>query len=100
MTPEAMAALASEIDLIRLSLVLLLEFNDQKFLAYTTAQKALDRATTALSDFRMDANQMLVMRFAYDCLIRAHAALQGSGEDEPALAKIEACIGQLAEETR
>lgn len=52
MTPEAMASLASEIDLTRRSLILLLEYPDRKFSAYATAQKALDLASTTLSDFQ------------------------------------------------
>ena len=102
MTPEAMAALASEIDLIRQNLVLLLEFGDQKFLSYATAQKQLGLAATALLDYHnLGVGQKLAMGFAYDCLIRAHAALQTSGEDElSSLAKIEACMGRLSKEIR
>lgn len=100
MTPEDMAALAGEIDSIRKNFALLLEYNDQKFLAYTTAQKALDHATTALLDFgNLGVDQTLAMRFAYDALVRAHGALQSSGEDEPALGKIEGVMARLDEET-
>ena len=38
------------------------------------------------------------MRFALDCLVRAHAALQSSGEDEEeVIGKIESCMAQLME---
>jgi hypothetical protein len=96
-TPED---IGKEIDSIRKSLVLLLEYPDQKFSAYAAAQKALDLASTTLSDYRtMGVDQKLAMRFAHDALGRAHAALQSSGEDEPALSKIESCMAQLAEGT-
>ena len=68
MTPEDMAALASEIDSIRLSLNILLEFGDQKFLSYATAQKQLGLAATALLDYHnLGVGQKFAMGFAHDC---------------------------------
>lgn len=99
-SPEEMAALANDISDIRDSLVLLLEDSDQVFLARTASQKALDLAITTLKDWRtLGVGKKLALKFSFDALVRAHAALQSSGEIEPAIEKIESAMARLAEET-
>ena len=80
--------LASEIDGIRLSLVLMWEFSDEKFAAIAAAQKSLDLAAIVLLDFGN-------LRFAHECLSRARVALESVGEFESAVGKIESVMARL-----
>ena len=91
--------LGTEIDSLRLSLVPLLEYENQKFSAYAAAQKALDLASTSLLDFRnLGVDEKLAWRFAYDALGKARNALKSSGEIEPAISQIQLCMDRLAED--
>ena len=85
--------IANEIDAIRDSIILLIEYDDQTFKARASAQKALSLASTTLKEFHASE---LPLRFALDALGKSVAALLQSGEDESAtLAKIEDIMHQL-----